>query len=87
MAKAKKTTAAPKTAPEAKTASARKKAPVTKAANRRQRTCSRHPRRRQRLPRQPPPSRSPPAKKTPEIKALKPGGLEKKYLKQGPSAT
>lgn len=65
MAKAKKTTAAPKTAPEAKKVSARKKAPVAKAAAAAKATPAA------------------PAKKAPEVKALKPGGLEKKYLRQG----
>jgi len=66
MAKAKKTAAAPKAAPEAKKASVRKNAPVAKAAK-------------------PAAKAAPaaPAKKAPEIKALKPGGLEKKYVKQG----
>lgn len=66
MAKAKKMTAASKTAPEAKAASAGKKAPVAKAAKRAPKAAA-----------------AAQAKKTNEIKALKPGGLEKKYLKQG----
>jgi 1,4-alpha-glucan branching enzyme len=71
MAKAKKTTAAPKTAPEAKTAAARKKAPVAKAAPAAKAAAA---------VKSPSPA---PAKKSHEIKALKPGGLEKKYVKQG----
>jgi hypothetical protein len=71
MAKAKKTTPAPKTAPGAKTVSAGKKAPGAKSAA--------------------PPAKAAaakaasaaPVKKAPEVKALKPGGLEKKYLRQG----
>jgi hypothetical protein len=66
MAKAKKTTAAPKTAPEAKKASARKKAPAAKVAKPAGKTA---------------PAAS--ARKAPEVKALKPGGLAKKYLKGG----
>jgi 1,4-alpha-glucan branching enzyme len=65
MAKAKKTTSAPKTAPEVKKVSARKKAPVAKAATSTKAASASL------------------AKKAPEVKALKPGGLEKKYLKQG----
>ncbi len=77
MAKAKKTTAAPKTAPEAKTASAGKKAPVAKAAAPKAATPA--------AKAAPATKATPaaPAKKSPEVKALKPGGLEKKYLKQG----
>jgi 1,4-alpha-glucan branching enzyme len=72
MAKAKKTTAAPKTAPEAKTISTRKKAPVTKTVKPGAKASTA--------------TKTAPAalaKKAPEVKALKPGGLEKKYLKQG----
>lgn len=68
MAKAKKATAASKTAPEAKTAAARKKAPATKMAAKAA------------APRTAPAA---PAKRAQEVRALKPGGLEKKYLKQG----
>ena len=69
---AKKTTAAAKTAPESKTTSARKKAPAAKAAKPAAKTAAA--------------AKAAPAaalKKAPEVKALKPGGLEKKYLKQG----
>ena len=72
MAKAKKTTAASKTAPEAKTASARKKAPVAKAAAPSAKAAA--------------PTKAALAalaKKSSEVKALKPGGLEKKYLGHG----
>jgi len=71
MAKAKKTTSASRTAPEAKTVSARKKsstaksaAPPAKAATAKAASAAL-------------------AKKAPEVKALKAGGLEKKYLRQG----
>jgi len=72
MAKAKKTTAAPKIAPAATTASAKKKAPVAKAAKPVAKAAAA--------------KKAVPAglvKKAPEVKALKPGGLDKKYLKQG----
>ena len=70
MAKAKKTTAASKVNPEAKTAAVRKTA--TKAAKPTAKAAAA--------------TKTAPAglsKKAPEVKALKPGGLEKKYLKQG----
>jgi len=73
MAKEKKTTAAPKTASEVKKASAaKKKSPVTKTAKPAAKTASATRA-----------SSAVPAKKAAEVKALKPGGLEKKYLKQG----
>jgi len=70
MAKAKKTTAASKTNPEAKTTAVRKTAtrvakPSAKAAAATK------------------PAPAGPVKKVAEVKALKPGGLEKKYLRQG----
>lgn len=71
MAKAKKATAAPKTASEAKTAAAKKKAPAAKAAPAARAAAVAKA------------AAAAPAKKSHEIKALKPGGLEKKYLRQG----
>ncbi len=71
MAKAKKVTAASKTAAETRTASAGKKAAVAKAAKPAPKAAA------------PKAASAVPAKKSHEIKALKPGGLEKKYLKQG----
>lgn len=67
MAKAKKTAPASKKAPEAKPVAA-KKTPAVKAAKTAAKTAA-----------------APPAlaKKEHEVKALKPGGLEKKYRKQG----
>ena len=72
MAKAKQAAAASKTAPEAKTASTRKKPAVAKAAKPAAKAA--------------PTVKTTPAaalKKAPEVKALKPGGLEKKYAKEG----
>jgi len=69
MAKAKKTTTVPKTAPEAKKAATRK-SPVVKAAPSAKAAATKA-------------AVTAPAKKAPEVKALKPGGLEKKYHKQG----
>jgi hypothetical protein len=71
MAKAKKSTAGPKTAPESKTGSAKKKAPAAKASKPAARAAA--------------PKAAPalPAKKTGEVKALKPAGLQKQYLKHG----
>jgi len=71
MAKTKKTIPASKTAPEAKKAAARKKAPAAKSVARSAKTAA------------PKVASAAPAKKVPEIKALKPGGLEKKYLGHG----
>ena len=70
MAKEKKLTSASRTDPEAKTVSARKKAAVTKAKTSSAKATATS-------------KAAAPAKKAPEVKALKPGGLEKKYLRQG----
>jgi hypothetical protein len=67
MAKAKKATAAPKAAPAKKV----KAAPAAKKAPATKKAAA------------PKAIAALPAKKAGEIKALKPGGLEKKYLKQG----
>ena len=67
MAKAKKATAAPKAAPAKKT----KAAPAAKQAPVARKAAA------------PKAVAALPAKKTAEIKALKPGGLMRKYLKQG----
>ena len=72
MAKTKKTAAAPKAVPAGKTVAARKKAPVAKVAAPAAKAAAATKA-----------SPAAPAKKAPEVKALKPGGLEKKYLKQG----
>jgi len=76
MAKAKKTTTAPKTAPEAKTASVKKKAPAAKVAKPVAKPATKAAAAAKAVP-------AALVKKAPEVKALKPGGLEKKYLKQG----
>lgn len=75
MAKAKRTTAASRTDPEAKTTAARKT--VSKAAK---------PAAKAAAAAKAAPAKAAPAglaKKATEVKALKPGGLEKKYLRQG----
>jgi len=69
MANAKKATSAPKTNPEAKATAVRKTA--TKAAKPSAKAAATKA------------AVAAPAKKAPGVKALKPGGLEKKYLKQG----
>ena len=72
MEKAKKTTAASKPDPEVKTVSARKKSTVAKAAKPAAKAAASTKVASAAL-----------SKKAPGVKALKPGGLEKKYLKQG----
>jgi hypothetical protein len=69
MAKAKKSAETPKAVPVAKTAAAKKKAPAAKAAAGKVTAAK--------------PQVAAPAKKAAPVKALKPGGLEKRYLKDG----
>jgi hypothetical protein len=76
MAKAKKTTAAPKAVSEATPAAAKKKAPAAKAAKPATKPAAKAAAAKKAVP-------AGLVKKAPEVKALKPGGLEKKYLKQG----
>jgi len=72
MAKAKKLESASKKAPEAKPVATKKKTTATKAAKPAAKKSAAAPAAPAAL-----------AKKAHEVKALKPGGLEKKYLKQG----